>query len=63
MDVCTILACTDWLTMPSTWVRLVPHDPLEVDAGPGLAGAEVLGLCEGWGVGDGAGIHLKIANN
>ena len=49
--------------MPSTWVRLVPHDPLEVDAGPGLAGAEVLGLSEGRGVGDGAGIHLKIANN
>ena len=38
----------------------MPHDPLEVHAGAGLAGAEVLGLREGRGVGDGPGINLEI---
>ena len=37
----------------------MPHDPLEVHAGAGLAGAEVLGLREGRGVGDGPGINLE----
>ena len=38
----------------------MPHDPLEVHAGAGLAGAEVLGLREGRGVSDGPGINLEI---
>ena len=38
----------------------MPHDPLEVHAGARLAGAEVLGLREGRGVGDGPGINLEI---
>lgn len=38
----------------------MPHDPLEVYAGAGLAGAEVLGLREGRGVSDGPGINLEI---
>ena len=38
----------------------MPHDPLEVYAGAGLAGAEVLGLREGRGVSDGPGINLEV---
>ena len=38
----------------------MPHDPLEVHARAGLAGAEVLGLREGRGVSDGPGINLEI---
>lgn len=38
----------------------MPHDPLEVHASAGLAGAEVLGLREGRGVSDGPGINLEI---
>ena len=38
----------------------MPHDPLEVHACAGLAGAEVLGLREGRGVSDGPGINLEI---
>ena len=37
----------------------MPHDPLEVYAGAGLAGAEVLGLREGRGVSDGPDINLE----
>ena len=60
---CTILlssgASPDWLVWPGTWVSLVPHNPLEVDAGAGLAGAQVLGLSQGRGVCNGPGINLK----
>ena len=37
----------------------MPHDPLEADAGAGLAGAEVLRLRQGRGVGDSSGINLE----
>ena len=40
----------------------MPHDPLQVDAGPGLAGAQVVGLGEGGGVRDGPGINLEISH-
>ena len=56
---CTILL-PDLVTRPSTWVSLMPHNPLEVDAGAGLAGAQVLRLSQGRGICNGPGINLQI---
>ena len=47
-----------WLTSS----RLVPHDPVQVDVGPGLAGAEGLRLSEGPRL-RGLGGHLQWENS